>query len=163
MNPDAASPGPHEINNSLINAIFHALHAHPSVAHKASYGQMLAQALRLQQQAHQAAQSQQTVAGGPAASPSGPASGGGYQSGQGLAPADTVDPSGGYVAQNVSPLQAAVIAAGGIQHVGPGFVQNHLFGPGIGGQTFGGSASFTPGEHLAGLLAQHVPLPAWAA
>jgi hypothetical protein len=161
MNPDAPGsygPGPHEINNSLINAIFHALHAHPSVAHKASYGQMLAQALKLQATAHQAAQ---TNAQHTPATP--PASGGGYQSGQGLAPADTVDPSGGYVAQNVSPLQAAVIAAGGIQHVGPGFVQNHLFGPGIGGQTFGGSASFTPGEHLAGLLAQHVPLPAWAA
>ncbi len=142
MIPDTQAPGPHEINNSLIDAVHRAILHHPSVEAKAGYGKILAQLLAHQQKAHAAHQTATSHAVQPP-----PAQGAGYEGGQGLAPPDQVDPSGGYVAQNVSPILQALIAHGGFQNAG------QL--PQLGGEPEGGLI----GSMLA---ARHVPLPHWA-
>jgi hypothetical protein len=117
---NAYGPGPHEINNRLIDAVHHAIRLHPSADAKANYAKILAQLTAQQAKAH-AAQNQAQSAGHAVNPPA-----------QVQPPGMAEDPNRppGYIAQNLSPLEQALVAAGGSQNIHP--VQSMLpggFGP----------------------------------
>lgn len=109
MNPDSFAPPVQDPHRSLIDILHGAIRSHPHPERKASYAKMLHQALADQARDHASAQA---PGGAPAGNP---------QGGPGLSPgAEAVGPQGGYIDQNVTPLQAMLTSQGGIANMHPG-------------------------------------------
>lgn len=147
----AYGPGPHEINNHLIESVHHAIRLHPAAAAKATYGKILASLLAQQATAHAAEQTagQQGVQG---AQSSGGDNGTGMQAGQ-VIQTLTGGPGGGpsYVGDPTpNPLVAAIVQA------------MHATNAGALPQA-GGNPGVLHGLIHPAVVAQHVPLSQWAA